>query len=337
MENGILTLADADDAEYVIEFINSSQDGTSSFMIVGQLDHINKAMDGLIYSPNEDFFGDDTLTITTSDNGGTGSGEPRTVTDTFSITVQPVNDAPVNTLPEIQNTNEDSILTFETNNQNAISVYDDASLAALSFNVSLEVANGFLTLSTTDHLELLGGSLNPGSIIYLSGKMDDINAALSGMTFTPDTNFTGETTLTLTTDDLGNRDDFGSDPLTDTDELIISVNELNDAPVLTFPSALLTSLEDADFTFTEATGLKISVTDPDTYGVAGTLKLTLSADSGILEIPDLSGVSLISGSNESSAMILLGTPENLTLSLEGLIYTPPPRLLGYCNHLTHCR
>ena len=69
VENGILTLADADDAEYVIEFINTSQDSTSSFTIVGQLDHINMAMDGLIYSPNEDFFGDDTLTITTSDNG----------------------------------------------------------------------------------------------------------------------------------------------------------------------------------------------------------------------------------------------------------------------------
>ena len=87
---------------------------------------------------------------------GTGSGEPLTVTDTFSITVQPVNDAPVNTLPEIQNTNEDSVLTFNTNNQNAISVYDDASLVGLSFNVSLEVANGFLTLSDTDHLDLLG-------------------------------------------------------------------------------------------------------------------------------------------------------------------------------------
>ena len=328
VENGILTLADAADEEYVIEFINSSQDGTSSFTIVGKLDHINKAMDGLIYSPNEDFFGDVTLTITSSDNGGTGSGEPLTVTDTFSITVQPVNDAPVNTLPEIQNTNEDSVLTFNTNNQNAISVYDDASIEALSFNVSLEVTNGFLTLSTTDHLELLGGSLNPDSTIHLSGKMDDINAALSGMTFTPDTNFTGESTLTLTTDDLGNRDDFDSDPLTDTDEIIITVNELNDPPVLTFPTALLTSLEDADFTFTEATGRKISVTDPDTYGFGGTLKLTLSVDHGTLKVPDdLGGLPIISGSNGSSAMVVLDTPENLTLSLEGLVYTPPSDFL----------
>ena len=51
MENGILTLADADDAEYVIEFINTSQDSTSSFTIVGQLADINMAMDGLIYYP----------------------------------------------------------------------------------------------------------------------------------------------------------------------------------------------------------------------------------------------------------------------------------------------
>ena len=59
--------------------------------------------------------------------------------------------------------------------------------------------------------ELTGGSINPGTTLHLTGKMDDINTALSSMTYTPNTDFTGDATLTITTNDLGNEDDFGSD------------------------------------------------------------------------------------------------------------------------------
>ena len=70
------------------------------------------------------------------------------------------------------------------------------------------------------------------------------------------------------------------------------------------------------------------MTDPDVYGVASTLKLTLSVDNGILTLPDTSGLSIISGSNGSSAMVLLGTPENLSLSMEGMTLTPTTDFVG---------
>ena len=114
----------------------------------------------------------------------------------------------------------------------------------------------------------------------------------------------------------------------DTDTLTITVNEVNDAPSLAYPEAVLTSSEDAIFTFAEAQGLAITVTDPDVYGVASTLKLTLSVDNGILTLPDTSGLSIISGSNGSSAMVLLGTPENLSLSMEGMTHTPTSDFVG---------
>ena len=109
----------------------------TSLTLTGQLADINTALDGLIYTPTADHFGADTLTVSTSDNGGTGTGDTLTDSDTLAITVQPVNDAPVNTLPLAQNTNEETSLTFSASNQNAISIYDDASDAGLSFNVSL--------------------------------------------------------------------------------------------------------------------------------------------------------------------------------------------------------
>ena len=43
-------------------------------------------------------------------------------------------------------------------------------------------------------------------------------------------------------------------------------------------------------------------------------------DSGTLKMPDdLGGLPIISGSNGSAAMVVLDTPENLNLSLEGLV------------------
>ena len=86
--------------------------------------------------------------------------------------------------------------------------------------------------------------------------MDDINAALGSMTYTPNTDFTGEATLTLTTNDLGNEDDFGSEALTVTDTLTITVNEVNDAPILDYPEAVLTSSEDSLFTFSKLKALQ---------------------------------------------------------------------------------
>ena len=64
--------------------------------------------------------------------------------------------------------------------------------------------------------------------------MHDINTALSGMTYTPNSDFTGDATLTITTNDLGNQDDFGSDALVDTDTFTITVNEVNDGPSLSY-------------------------------------------------------------------------------------------------------
>ena len=58
---------------------------------------------GLTYHGNLNFNGPDTLTVSTSD--GTAQD-----TDTVAITVNPVNDAPVNTVPGAQSVNEDTTL-----------------------------------------------------------------------------------------------------------------------------------------------------------------------------------------------------------------------------------
>ncbi len=62
----------------------------------------------------------------------------------------------------------------------------------------LSVNDGILTLSQTTGLSILGGA-NGSSFMTIHGTESDINAALEGMTFTPDTNFSGAVNLQMTT------------------------------------------------------------------------------------------------------------------------------------------
>ena len=145
----------------------------------------------------------------TSDNP---SGSPRTVTfivndgndpstpATRSINVTPVDDPPVNTVPGAQSTGRNSTHVFSAANGNGISIADvDAGNAAVQ--VTLSSANGSIALGT---LVGLTGSGNGTASLTYSGTIAAINTALDGLTFTPDVNFTGSTSLQLTTDDLGN-------------------------------------------------------------------------------------------------------------------------------------
>ena len=61
-------------------------------------------------------------------------------------------------------------------------------------------------------------------------QIGDIAAALDGLIFEPAADFDGTTSLTITTDDQGN--DPGPTVLSDTDQISITVEPFNDAPVL---------------------------------------------------------------------------------------------------------
>lgn len=69
-------------------------DGSATMTFDGTLTDINNALDGLDYNPTANFFGSDTLTVTTNDLGNTGTGGPLSDADTVAITINSVNDAP---------------------------------------------------------------------------------------------------------------------------------------------------------------------------------------------------------------------------------------------------
>ena len=93
---------------------------------------INAALAGLTYLGNLDFNGADTLTVTTKD------GIAQDI-DTVAITVNPVNDAPVNTVPGAQSVNEDTTLPIA-----GVSV---AEWTGTALTTTLTVTNGTLTVT----------------------------------------------------------------------------------------------------------------------------------------------------------------------------------------------
>ena len=107
-----------------------SGNGTATLTIAGTAAQINAALATLGYLGNPNFNGPDTLTVVTSDGALTD-------TDTVAITVNAVNDAPVNTVPPAQSVNEDTVLPIA-----GLSVADLDSPVLLT---TLSVTHGTLT------------------------------------------------------------------------------------------------------------------------------------------------------------------------------------------------
>jgi hypothetical protein len=89
--HGTLTLGSVAGLAFVAG--DGQADGTMTF--TGALADVNAALATLSYRGDADFNGTDTLTITSDDQGYTGTGGPLVDTDSVAITVNPVADAPV--------------------------------------------------------------------------------------------------------------------------------------------------------------------------------------------------------------------------------------------------
>lgn len=220
---------------------NIAGNGSGSVTLTGTLAQINATLagtNGVVYRGNLDFNGSDPLTITANDGGNTGSGGPKTDTHVVAITVDPVNDAPVNTLPTSLSVNEDTDLPIS-----ALSI-SDVDAGSSNMSVTLSVSNGTITVTSgvSGGLAANGISGSGSKTVTLSGSQAQINATLATVVYRGDLNFNGDDTLTVTTDDLGYVGSGGAK--SDTDSLTISVAPVNDPPVATqFTKTLLINSE----------------------------------------------------------------------------------------------
>ncbi|ROS04829.1 VCBS repeat-containing protein [Sinobacterium caligoides] len=157
---------------------------------------------GLVFTPAEDWVGSTDFTYSAFD------GDDYSLTlATHSLSVSPIDDVAVNSMPEHQLVAPGDDVVFSVANGNAITVSDVDSGELL---VSLSVDHGELTLATTAGLSFRQGDGEQDSKLVFSGTIEDINAALDGLLFSANGALESALTLTTSSDNTSVIVDFNS-------------------------------------------------------------------------------------------------------------------------------
>ncbi|BDA75224.1 hypothetical protein CAL7716_093900 [Calothrix sp. PCC 7716] len=301
-----------------LTFVEGTTNGSATVIVTGSVENINKAIDGLAYIGNQDFNGEDTLTVSINDKSNGGAGE-LFQKDSVKISVKPINDAPVNTVSNKQSVKEDTDLAFNAANGNSISINDvDANEGTGETEVKLSVTKGVLTLQDTTGLTFKEGNGKGNTVLSFTGNLIDINKALASLTYRGNDNYHGQDTLIITTNDKGNSGDGGI--LTDTDNIDITVTAVNDAPVNTVPQSQKVD-EDEQLIFSAQTGNAISISDVDANEGTGEVEVTLAVSKGVLTLKQAAGLTFKTGDGKPNAkMTFTGKVEDINKALEGIIY-----------------
>jgi VCBS repeat-containing protein len=293
-------------------------DGTSGtpLTITGTLDEINATLASLTYTGNQNFVGDDTITITVQDNGNTGTdpdltdeGEDlynltfatlpddsdtnktyETTTTTVAVTVNPVNDPPeVIDAPSSVSVNEDTDLVFSSAGGEIprINLSDIDALDTDEITLTLSVSDlgdtdAALTFSTPTGLTFSNGSNGDSSFTVTGTKANIIAALNAGLTYRAPDNYHGSDTLSITVNDEGHTGLGGEK--TDTHEITITVNPVNDAP--TTEDAAFSVNEDTTLTFSLNSGSVDTNTNDTTDAVVDTYRIDTLPQNGTLQYHD---------------------------------------------------
>ena len=300
-----------------------TSNGSGNVVLNGTLAEINATLadaTGVQYLSLLNYNGSDTLTVLSDDLGAAGSGGPQTDSDPMAITVNAVNDAPVNTVPvsAIADTN---VLTPIT----GISISDvDAGTALVQ--VTLSVANGTLQVNET----VVGGLTatditgNASGSVVLNGTLAAINATLAdatGLRYLSGLDYVGPDTLNVVTSDLGATGSGGA--LTDSDPVAITVNAaaaINDPPVISLNAAVQQTDPSGAVIFNAANGNLISVADLDA-GI-GLVQVTLTATHGTMTLSGVTGLTFNPGQDGTAdaTMTFTGALTDVNTALNGMSF-----------------
>ena len=240
-----------------------------------------------------------TVTVQLKDNGGVDrGGVDVSGLQSFTLNVRPINDAPVLTVPGARVIDEDTSLTIT-----GVSLTDvDAGTQQLQ--VTLTAPRGTLGFGSTTGVTLTG---NNSGTITLVGTQTDLNTALGSFTYLGQRDVFGTDRITIVADDRGNTG--GGGRKSDTKTIDITVNAVNDAPILNVSSLTRTVLED----ISTVVGNGIRITDVD----SPTVQVTLSALQGTIS---LTGAGITVNDNGTSTVTASGTVAGLNSALATLRY-----------------
>ncbi|MEO8381418.1 MAG: Ig-like domain-containing protein, partial [Acidobacteriota bacterium] len=258
-----ISVGPANESAQTITSFNVTNDNNALFTGGGQ-----PAIDtagNLTYTPSPNAFGSATVSVTATDSGGATSSPAQT----FTITVNPINDAPVvtagGTLSYTENqgpTAVDGALT--------VTDVDSANLTGATIQITGNYLNGEDVLSFVDTANITGNFVAGTGTLTLSGSdtVANYQTALRNVLY----NNTSDNPSTATrTVSWQVNDGAGVNNLSTTVTSTINIAPVNDAPVLT-AGATLTYTEGDPATALDTT---VTVNDADSANITGaTVQIT---------------------------------------------------------------
>ncbi|HIF9181107.1 TPA: DUF5801 repeats-in-toxin domain-containing protein [Photobacterium damselae] len=231
VEHGSLSIPSGAD----LSGLDIQQDSAGHLVITGNIDDINDLLsNGIEYQPEPDFNGEDSMSVTVDDLGNSGAGGALTDSGQVDIVVNPVNDAPENTVPNEVVAQEDTTTVIS-----GLSVSDpdySESGSSDSMTVTLSVEHGILDITLPAGSSLVVTGNGSGELV-ISGSLDEINKLLDqGVNYTADENYSGSDELTMTTNDGGNVGSGGEQSTTS--KVPVTVTPKADAPSLSLSDSL---------------------------------------------------------------------------------------------------
>lgn len=284
---------------------------------------------GLSYDSDEDFDGDDALSLTLNDLGNLGAEGAKLDSRSVAIHITAVNDPPRITVPNDVRANEDtprSMIGFDVADVDSRSSRIEVQLrvSGRSDGSGPQGTLDFDQAAIAAHLDIAGGDTLSGdgsSVVTITAAVDRISALLSdpaAWSYVPPDDFAGNSSsadpadwayeiLTVVAEDFGaTGDEVPPVNLSDTRSLTLFVDEVNDPPQIQAPSQA-SVVEDQPLDFTGAELVRVS--DPDLG--AGTIRVTVTA---------LSGTVRAGTSGPAAAIVLDGTLSQVNAALAGLRY-----------------
>ena len=285
-----------------VTFISGSNN-SSSMTITGTLTNLNAVLYNLYYHSEIGYAGEDYLQVSADDANDNEMGWA-----SHDIVLVPET-PPTVTAPTAVATNEYQPYTFS----NTVSV-GDIFASPTSDSVSISVDDGILTLPAESGLTFSEGQ-NASPSMTFSGSLNNINAALAGLVYTPNSGFSGSDSLSISAENSWY-------DLTGSATVPITVNPATaPPPQITAPPSATLNLN-SSYTFSGT----ISATDPAVSGSSDSLSLSVAH--GTLALSSTTGLTFSNGTNNSSSMTISGTLANLNAALDGLVYTPASGFSG---------
>jgi ARC6-like, IMS domain len=192
-------------------------------------------LSAITYKSDEDFSGNDSITITVNDGGPTlldkkasliwppSAGEPRKTSKTINVTVIPKNLPPIVTKPEIKAVDEDQPLIIS-----GITIKEpDSKDKKQEITVTLEVAKGRIKVKPNVAQGLTEKGLSSkeaANKVVLTGSIASINRTLSDLAaiiYQGDRDYYGSDSLKIRVESDGKETE---------ETLAITINPVNDAP-----------------------------------------------------------------------------------------------------------